>query len=49
VSRWRSGDTVPSDPEPLAAVLGVPVSILVYGPTAALEAHLDARPVPAGL
>jgi hypothetical protein len=49
VSRWRSGDGVPSQPGPLAALLGVPEAMLVYGPTDALAAYLEAQRPEAGL
>lgn len=43
VSRWRTGESVPTSPEPLADVVGVPVALLVYGPTDRLRVMLAAR------
>ena len=40
VSRWRSGETVPSDPATLARLAGVDLALMVYGPTADLRAAL---------
>ena len=40
VSRWRHGETVPSDPATLARLAGVDLALLVYGPTADLRAAM---------